>query len=110
MWGLVTRKAIDENGTIHEPDPWVAEHEITVVQALRMMTNEGAYAVKQENYLGTLEVGKYADLIVIDADPLTIDEDDIKDINVMLTMVNGKIDEDDIKDINVMLTMGLLQF
>ncbi|MHA1738831.1 MAG: amidohydrolase family protein, partial [Candidatus Heimdallarchaeota archaeon] len=37
-------------------------------------------------------VGKYADLIVIDADPLTIDEDDIKDINVMLTMVNGKIE------------------
>ncbi|MHA1503469.1 MAG: hypothetical protein ACTSSB_16685, partial [Candidatus Heimdallarchaeota archaeon] len=34
----------------------------------------------------------YADLIVIDADPLTIDEDDIKDINVMLTMVNGKIE------------------
>ncbi|MHA1737310.1 MAG: amidohydrolase, partial [Candidatus Heimdallarchaeota archaeon] len=92
MWGLVTRKAIDENGTIHEPDPWVAEHEITVVQALRMMTNEGAYAVKQEDYLGSLEVGKYADLIVIDADPLTIDEDDIKDINVMLTMVNGKIE------------------
>ncbi len=92
MWGLVTRKAIDVNGTIHEPDPWIAEHEISVVQALRMMTNEGAYAVKQEDYLGSLEVGKYADLIVLTADPLTIDEDDIKDIEVMLTMVNGKIE------------------
>ncbi|HUT80059.1 MAG TPA: amidohydrolase family protein [Candidatus Bathyarchaeia archaeon] len=92
MWGLVTRKAIDENGTIHTPDPWVAEHEITVEQALKMMTIEGAYAVKQEDYLGSLEVGKYADLIVLTADPLTINPDEIKDIQVMLTMVGGNIE------------------
>ncbi|MBA7522346.1 hypothetical protein ES705_14464 [subsurface metagenome] len=92
LWGLVTRKAIDENGTIHEPDPWVAEHEISVEMALRMMTIEGAYAVKQEDYIGSLEVGKYADLIVIDNDPLTINPDDLKDINVLLTMVDGKIE------------------
>ncbi len=92
MWGLVTRKAIDENGTIHSPDPWLAKHEISVEQALRMMTIEGAYAVKQENYIGSLEVGKYADLIVIDDDPLTMGVDDLKDINVLLTMVYGKIE------------------
>ena len=92
LWGLVTRKAIDENGTIHSPDPWVAEHEISVEMALRMMTIEGAYAVKQEDYLGSLEIGKYADLIVIDDDPLTMNVDGIKDINVLLTMVDGKIE------------------
>ncbi len=92
LWGLVTRKAIDENGTIHEPDPWLAEHEITVEQALRMMTIEGAYAVKQEDYIGSLEIGKYADLIVLSDDPLSIEEDDLKDIEVMLTMVDGKIE------------------
>ncbi len=92
LWGLVTRKAIDINGTIHEPDPWVAEHEITVEQALRMMTIEGAYAVKQEDYIGSLEVGKYADIIILTADPLTIDPDELKDIEVMLTMVEGKIE------------------
>ncbi len=92
MWGLVTRKAIDENGTIHAPDPWVAEHTISVEQALKMMTIEGAYAVKQEDYIGSLEVGKYADLIVIDDDPLTTNPDNIKDINVLLTMIDGKIE------------------
>jgi hypothetical protein len=92
LWGLVTRKAIDENGTIHEPDPWVAEHEISVEMGLRMMTIEGAYAVKQEDYLGSLEIGKYSDLIVLTADPLTVDVNDIKDIEVMLTMVGGKIE------------------
>jgi predicted amidohydrolase YtcJ len=91
LWGLVTRKAIDENGTIHEPHTWLAEHEITVEQALKMMTLEGAYAVKQENYLGSLEIGKYADLIVLTDNPLTILEDNLKDIQVMLTMVDGKI-------------------
>ncbi|MHA1218766.1 MAG: amidohydrolase family protein, partial [Candidatus Heimdallarchaeaceae archaeon] len=92
MWGLVTRKAIDENGSIHSPDPWVAEHTISVEQALRMMTIEGAYAVKQEDYIGSLEIGKYADMIILTADPLTVNEDDIKDIEVMLTMVGGKIE------------------
>ncbi len=92
MWGLVTRKAIDENGTIHSPDPWLAEHQITVEQALRMMTIEGAYAVKMEDYIGSLEIGKYADLIVIDDDPLTTNPDNIKDINVTLTMIDGKIE------------------
>ncbi len=92
MWGLVTRKAIDENGTIHSPDPWLAEHTISVEQALRMITIEGAYAVKQEDYIGSLEVGKYADLIVIDDDPLTMNPDNLKDINVLLTMIDGKIE------------------
>ncbi len=92
LWGLVTRKAIDENGTIHEPDPWLAEHEISVEMGLRMLTIEGAYAVKQEDYLGSLEIGKYADMIVLTADPLTVNEDDIKNIEVMLTMVGGKIE------------------
>ncbi|MFW9924593.1 MAG: amidohydrolase [Candidatus Thorarchaeota archaeon] len=92
MWGLVTRKAIAENGTIIEPHPWIAEHEISVEQAIRMMTLEGAYAVKQEDYIGSLEVGKYADLIILTANPLTIDEDEIKNINVQLTMVGGKIE------------------
>ena len=92
LWGLVTRKAIDTNGTIHSPNPWLAEHSISVEQGLRMMTIEGAYAVKQEDYIGSLEVGKYADLIVITDDPLTMNLDDIKDIEVLLTMIDGKIE------------------
>ena len=92
LWGLVARKAIDENGTIHEPDTWVAEHEISVEQALRMMTIEGAYAVKQEDYIGSLEVGKYADLIVINDDPLTMNVDNLKEIEVLITMIDGKIE------------------
>jgi predicted amidohydrolase YtcJ len=92
MWGLVTRKAIDENGTIHSPNPWVAEHTISVEQAIRMMTIEGAYAAKQEDWIGSLETGKFADLIVITDDPLTTNPDNIKDIEVLLNMIDGRIE------------------
>ncbi|TFH29136.1 MAG: hypothetical protein E4G98_04350, partial [Promethearchaeota archaeon] len=90
LWGLVTRQAINSTGAIHQPHPWVSEHSIPVEQALRMMTYEGAYAVKQEEYVGTLEVGKFADIIILTADPLTIDPNFLKDIEVLVTMVGGK--------------------
>ncbi|NHJ87749.1 MAG: amidohydrolase family protein [Asgard group archaeon] len=92
LWGLVTRKAIDENGIIHEPHPWLAENEISAQMALRMMTIEGAYAVKQEDYLGSIEIGKFADLIVLTNDPENCDVDDLKDIEVLLTMIDGEIE------------------
>ncbi|MBY9002090.1 MAG: amidohydrolase family protein, partial [Candidatus Heimdallarchaeota archaeon] len=90
LWGLVTKKAIDENGTVHEPIPWLSQHLLTVEEGLKMMTLEGAYAVGQEDYIGSFEVGKYADLIVLNKDPLTIHEDELRTISVMLTMVGGK--------------------
>nr|QBQ84356.1 putative TIM-barrel fold metal-dependent hydrolase [Candidatus Heimdallarchaeota archaeon] len=92
LWGYVTRKAMFENGTIVEPLPWLAQHQITVEQALRMLTYEGAYAVKQEEYLGSLEQDKLADIIIISDNPLTTDVDNLKDIEVLLTMVDGNIE------------------
>ncbi|MFW9926546.1 MAG: amidohydrolase [Candidatus Thorarchaeota archaeon] len=92
LWGYVTRSAIDENGTIHRPRHWVAEHEISVEQALRMMTIDAAYIVSQEDYIGTLESGKFADLIVLSDSPLDVHADELKDLEVYLTMVGGKIE------------------
>ncbi|MFX1265099.1 MAG: amidohydrolase family protein [Promethearchaeota archaeon] len=92
LWGYVTRSAIDENGTIHRPLPWVAEHEISVEQALRMMTIDAAYIVSQEDYIGTLESGKFADLIVLSDSPLEVHADELKDLEVYLTMIGGRIE------------------
>ncbi|MFW9965461.1 MAG: amidohydrolase [Candidatus Sifarchaeia archaeon] len=92
LWGFVTRSAIDENGTLHRPVPWVAEHEISVIQALRMMTIDAAYIVSQEDYIGTLESGKFADLIVISDSPLDVNADELKDLEVYVTMVGGNIE------------------
>jgi len=89
LWGLVTRRAFDENENLILPHPWVAEHQITVDQALRMLTYEGAYAVKQEDYIGSLEVGKFADLILISEDPYVVNPNDLWEIQVLYTMVGG---------------------
>jgi len=90
LYGLVTHKQVLANGTVCEPAPWLAQHVITVEQALRVMTIEPAYAVSQEEYLGSLEPGKFADIIILSDNPLTIDPDELKDMAVLVTIVGGK--------------------
>jgi predicted amidohydrolase YtcJ len=60
-------------------------------EALRVYTNNGAYVIQMEDRVGSLEVGKYADLVVIDEDFLTIPEATIRDIQPVLTIVGGRI-------------------
>jgi predicted amidohydrolase YtcJ len=84
---------------------WVAvarrervEHEVlgpaqrvTVAQALRAMTYMGAYVTFEEHEKGSLEPGKLADLVVLSADPLRVPQDALKEIQVELTMVGGRV-------------------
>jgi predicted amidohydrolase YtcJ len=56
-----------------------------------MSTNWAAEYVLKENLLGSLERGKFADLIVLNRDYLTVPEKDIGGIKVLLTLVGGKI-------------------
>ena len=57
---------------------------------LKALTRWGAYYVLREDLMGSLEPGKYADFIVLDRDYLTIAEDDIPNIRVLMTVVGGK--------------------
>jgi Predicted metal-dependent hydrolase with the TIM-barrel fold len=63
---------------------------ITREQALRVLTNNGAYLLQMEDRIGSIEVGKYADLVVLADDVLTVDDEQIKDLKVDATMVGGK--------------------
>jgi len=65
---------------------------LTAWQGLRMMTVEAACMLHCEDELGTLEAGKLADLIVLSADPLSIDPYRLADIEVLLTMVDGEVE------------------
>jgi predicted amidohydrolase YtcJ len=60
-------------------------------EALRCVTQNGAYLTFDEDRKGTLEPGKLADLAVLNADPLTVDEMKIAEIASLMTMVGGKI-------------------
>lgn len=90
LYGLVTRQQVNQDGTICEPEPWLAPHGISVEGALRIMTIEPAYAVSLEDVIGSLEPGKYADLVILSADPMAVDPNTIKDLEVWMTMVGGK--------------------
>ena len=60
-------------------------------EALRCVTANGAYLTFDEDKKGTLEPGKFADLSVLSADPLTVDETKIADTVSLMTMTGGKI-------------------
>ena len=84
MWMSISRKT--REGTLIYP-----EEKITREQALRMYTNGSAYLHFSEKTLGSLEAGKYADLVLIDKDFLACPEDEIRHIQPLATVVNGKV-------------------
>jgi predicted amidohydrolase YtcJ len=64
---------------------------ITREEALIAHTRSNAFFLFQEGNLGSIQNGKYADLLVLDRDYLTVPEDGIKDIKPLITMVGGKV-------------------
>jgi len=67
------------------------EQALSRADALRCATNHGAYLTFDEGKKGSLEPGKFADLAVLSADPLSAEEESISDIRSLMTMVGGKI-------------------
>jgi predicted amidohydrolase YtcJ len=59
--------------------------------ALVAYTRRNAFLIFQEDYLGSIQPGKLADLVVLDRDYLTVPPDQIKDIKPTMTMVGGRI-------------------
>ena len=68
---------------------FIASQKITVEEALKIYTINGAYASFEEDIKGSIQVGKLADLVVLDADPTQVDPMTIKDISVERTIVGG---------------------
>ena len=60
-------------------------------QALKAATLHGAYYVLREAQIGSLEPGKFADLLVLDRDYMTVPEDQIENIKPLMTMLGGKV-------------------
>lgn len=84
MWIAITRKTTQ--GVVIHP-----EERLTREQALRMYTTWAAYLQHGEKERGSIETGKLADLVVIDRDYLTCAEDEIRQIEPVMTIVAGRI-------------------
>jgi predicted amidohydrolase YtcJ len=84
IWSCVTR-GTRECGVVG------AEQALTREEAIRLYTGWSAFATKEENVKGSIQRGYLADLIVLDNDILQCPVDEIRDTQVLLTMVDGRI-------------------
>lgn len=70
--------------------PLVPEEALSVNDMIKALTMGGAYLMNQDAIRGSLEVGKRADIIIVDADPYKVAPEAISDIQVLETFVDGK--------------------
>ncbi len=67
------------------------EERISASQALKMYTEHAAHVCFEEDIKGTIAPGKLADLVVLDGDPTGITEEKIRELEVEITLIDGKI-------------------
>lgn len=82
----VTRQDLDGQ----PPGGWLPDQKMTAAEVFRAFTVDAAYAAFQEHSLGTLAPGSWADFILLDADPFTVEPRAIADVRVLETWVGGR--------------------
>ena len=87
IYAAVTRRTLDDAN----PNGWVQEQKITVEQALRAYTYEGAFASFEEDTKGTIKADMLADMVLLDRDITTIPPETIRDTRVLYTIVGGQV-------------------
>jgi len=83
---ITCRDPLNENSKVFPP----GRKGITLEQAIKAVAINPAWQIRMEDKLGSLEVGKYADLVVLDRNLFDIDPTEISDVMVMMTMMDGK--------------------
>ncbi|MED5412978.1 MAG: amidohydrolase [Pseudomonadota bacterium] len=84
IYAATTRKGM--TGTVYGPDEIISREE-----AIRAYTATGAFLNREEGLKGSLEPGKFADMVVLSADILTVPEEQIMDIEVEQTYLHGEL-------------------
>jgi predicted amidohydrolase YtcJ len=70
---------------------WGKQHAVDRQEALRLLTIEAAYFISEEKMLGSIEKGKYADVVVLNGDYMAVPEGEIEKLEPFLTIVGGKV-------------------
>jgi predicted amidohydrolase YtcJ len=87
IYAAVTRQDV----TGQPEGGWFPEQRMTIEEAIKGFTIWAAYGAFQEEVLGSIEVGKLADLTVLDKDILTVEPKEILETQAVYTIVGGKI-------------------
>ena len=83
LQSLVTRKDIAGN-------VWGDKQRISLAEAMKVCTLNGAYASFEEDIKGSLTPGKLADIVLLEQDPFKTHPDSLKDIKINRTILGGK--------------------
>ena len=86
FYGVEPITSIDDPTWLLNP-----EERISVLDAVKAYTINGAYQVFRDNVIGSIEAGKYADLVVVDQDIFKINPLKIDGIKVLATIFNGSL-------------------
>jgi len=87
LYAATTRATLDGK----HPDGWVPEQKISIVEAVRAYTSGSAFAEFQDAVKGTIVRGKVADLVILSDDVFSIPAARLKDVQVLTTVVGGKV-------------------
>lgn len=91
IYSAVTRRTVGETSEHFTGAGLVPAERVTVEEALRAYTIGPAYAAFEEDLRGTLDVGKLADLTLLDRDILEVPVDEIRQARVLATIVGGRV-------------------
>ena len=70
---------------------WGAQDAVTRKEALQLLTIEAAFFMNEEKMLGSIEKGKYADVVVMNGDYMTVPENEIEKLEPVMTIVGGQV-------------------
>jgi len=87
FYAAITRQ--DPSG--NPPGGWMPAERMSRIEALRAFTIDAAYAAHAETWLGSLEAGKLADLVMLDRDIMRVAAQEIPQTTVRLTVVGGEV-------------------
>ena len=78
-------------GNTSSGEPILAGQTITRMEALRISTRGSAWFAQEEDVLGSVELGKLADLVVLSDDYLTVPDEDLRSLTSVLTLTGGEV-------------------
>ena len=87
IYAAVTRATLDGK----RPEGWVPAQRLSVEEAVRCYTVNNAYASFEEHLKGSVEPGKLADMVVLSDDIFTIPREEIRNVQVTMTVVDGEV-------------------
>ena len=86
MQTCITRRTMKDLSVVLGP-----QYRSSIDDALKAYTINAAWQLKRENEIGSIEVGKLADLVLLSNNPKSVPVDDLLSIQVLETYVGGKV-------------------